>query len=403
MKVLQINSVCGIKSTGRICTDLADILVQNGHDCRIAYGRETVPEKYQHYALRIGTQRDVMYHALSARFFDNAGFGSRCATQKLICDIRAYDPDVIHLHNIHGYYINIQILFNYLKSCGKKIVWTLHDCWSFTGHCAYFDYAGCDKWKTGCNRCPQKREYPKSDGLDASCRNYRRKKELFTGVPNVTLVTPSHWLADLTRQSYLREYPVVVIPNGIDTEVFRPTVGNFRAEHHLENKIIILGVASVWDRRKGLSDFVKLSEMLDDTYKIVLVGLSKEQIQNLPGNILGIERTNSTKELAELYTAADVFLNLSVEETFGLVTIEALACGTPVIVYNKTAIPETVNSSCGMVLEAGVLHKLKQVLVEGQWREKLPECCVNNAKQFEVGAQFNRYLALYDYITSGSL
>ena len=239
--------------------------------------------------------------------------------------------------------------------------------------------------------------------MDASCRNYRRKKELFTGVPNVTLVTPSHWLADLTRQSYLREYPVVVIPNGIDTEVFRPTVGNFRAEHHLENKTIILGVASVWDRRKGLSDFVKLSEMLDDTYKIVLVGLSKEQIQKLPSNIFGIERTNSTKELAELYTAADVFLNLSVEETFGLVTIEALACGTPVIVYNKTAIPETVNSSCGMVLEAGILHKLKQVLVEGQWREKLPECCVNNAKQFEVGAQFNRYLALYDYITSGSL
>lgn len=403
MKVLQINSVCGIKSTGRICTDLADVLVQNGHDCRIAYGRETVPEKYQHYALRIGTQRDVMYHALSARFFDNAGFGSRCATQKLICDIRAYDPDVIHLHNIHGYYVNIEILFNYLKNCGKKIVWTLHDCWSFTGHCAHFDYAGCDKWKTGCNRCPQKREYPKSDGLDASCRNYRRKKELFTGVPNVTLVTPSHWLADLTRQSYLREYPVVVIPNGIDTEVFRPTESNFRADHHLENQKIILGVASVWTDRKGLQDFVKLSKMLDDTYKIVLVGLSKEQIQNLPGNILGIERTNSTKELAELYTAADVFLNLSVEETFGLVTIEALACGTPVIVYNKTAIPETVNSSCGMVLEAGVLHKLKQVLVEGQWREKLPECCVNNAKQFEVGAQFNRYLALYDYITSGSL
>lgn len=386
MKVLQINSVCGIKSTGRICTDLADILVQNGHDCRIAYGRETVPEKYQHYALRIGTQRDVMYHALSARFFDNAGFGSRCATQKLICDIRAYDPDVIHLHNIHGYYINIQILFNYLKSCGKKIIWTLHDCWSFTGHCAHFDYAGCDKWKTGCNRCPQKREYPKSDGLDASCRNYRRKKELFTGVPNVTLVTPSHWLADLTRQSYLREYPVVVIPNGIDTEVFRPTESNFRADHHLENQKIILGVASVWTDRKGLQDFVKLSKMLDDTYKIVLVGLSKEQIQNLPGNILGIERTNSTKELAELYTAADVCVNPTYEDNYPTVNLEAQACGTPVITYMTGGSSESVPKN--NQVPKGEFYAVAKCIRDDAFHA-LAEI------SFDKTNNFNRYMSLY--------
>mgnify|MGYP000231854880 FL=1 len=157
MKVLMINVVCGIRSTGRICTDLAIALEKQGHEVRIAYGRETVPEQFQKYAVRIGTDLDVKLHGIKARLFDRAGFGSRKATEKFIEWVKKYDPDIIHLHNIHGYYIDVERLFKYLRTCGKKIIWTLHDCWSFTGHCVYFDYIVCDKWKNGCFYCPQKK------------------------------------------------------------------------------------------------------------------------------------------------------------------------------------------------------------------------------------------------------
>lgn len=395
MKVLQINSVCGIKSTGRICTSLADMLTEEGHSCRIAYGRENVPEQYEPYALRIGCDRGVMCHALSSRILDNAGFGSRRATKKLIDDIRAYDPDVIHLHNLHGYYLNLEVLFTYLKTCGKKIIWTLHDCWGFTGHCAHFSYAGCDKWQSGCHHCSQKNAYPVCYGLDSSAKNFRRKKELFTGISNLTLVIPSKWLADLVEQSFLKEYPVRVIHNGVDLNVFKPTPSDFKERLGLENKTVVLGVASVWDRRKGLDDFIKLSTMLDDSYRIVLVGLTDKQIKALPKNIIGITRTNSTRELAALYTMADVFVNPSVEETFGLVTVEALACGTPVVVYNQTAVPEAVDDTCGIVTVAGELIQLKAALQTCLQAGFTRQNCLNRARQYEINDRFDQYLELY--------
>lgn len=352
MKVLMINVVCGIRSTGRICTDLATALEAQGHEVKIAYGRETVPEQFQKYAVRIGTDIDVKLHGGKARLFDGAGFGSKRATEKFIEWVKEYDPDVIHLHNIHGYYINVEVLFNYLKVCGKKVIWTLHDCWAFTGHTAYCDSVNCERWITGCYECPLTKAYPTSF-VDKSKQNWRKKKEIFSGIKGLTIITPSEWLAGLVRKSFLAEYPVKVINNGIDTSKFYPIESDFRKKNGLEGKFVLLGVATVFDDMKGYSDFLKLREMLGDEYRIVLVGLTKEQIKDLPRGILGIERTSSVRELAEIYTAADLFLNLSYCENYPTVNIEAMSCGTPVLTYKTGGSPEMVEKYGGIVVEQG--------------------------------------------------
>ncbi|WP_294752603.1 glycosyltransferase [uncultured Ruminococcus sp.] len=365
----MINSVCGIRSTGRICTDLADALTAQGHEVKIAYGRETVPEKSRKYAVRIGSNTDNKLHGLRSRLFDDTGFGSKRATKRFIEWVKSYDPDVVHLHNIHGYYINIELLFRYLAEAEKPVIWTLHDCWSFTGHCAYFDYAECDRWKTGCHNCPQKKEYPSSMLADRSKKNWEAKKKLFTAVKDMVFVTPSEWLAEILGQSYFGKYPVKVINNDIDLSVFRPTEGDFREKNGLTGKKMLLGVASVWDRRKGLKDYIKLSEKLDDNYRIVLVGLSEEQIKQLPENVIGISRTNNTKELAEIYTAADYFLNLTYEDNYPTVNLEAQACGTPVISYRTGGSTESA-VRFGTVVEKGAVGDVLKLIQSSPEFEK---------------------------------
>lgn len=389
MKILQINGVCGIKSTGRICTDLAEVLKENGHECLIAYGRETVPEKYNSVAFRIGTDNDVKLHGLKARLFDAAGFGSKQTTERFVEKIREYDPDIIHLHNIHGYYINIEVLFKYLKECGKPIVWTLHDCWAFTGHCSYFTAVDCSRWKTGCFGCPQKQKYPSSFFLDRSKQNWIKKKELFTSVKNMTVVTPSKWLAELVEKSFLGKFPVKVINNGIDTEVFKPTYGDFRTAHRLENKKIILGVASIWGKRKGLDDFIKLAGLIDDNYVIVLVGVTEKQKNTLPCNIIGISRTNNTAELAEIYTAANVFFNPTYEDNYPTVNLEAQACGTPVITYKTGGSPESTDP-CGVLPQGDVNGAIKLIEKSDAFKILLPP---------EKKAQYGEYIKLYEELT----
>lgn len=397
MKILMINSVCGIRSTGRICTDLADVLKEHGHECLIAYGREYVPEKYQEISYRIGSNTDVKLHALKARLFDAAGFSSGQATKRLIKKIREYDPDIIHLHNIHGYYLNIEILFEYLKKANKPVVWTLHDCWSFTGHCAHFDYANCEKWQTGCFSCPETSSYPKSL-CDYSKKNYQRKRKSFTAVERMTIVTPSIWLANLVQHSFLKEYPVNVIPNGIDLEVFKQTKGTFRQVHHLENKKIVLGVASAWNFKKGLYDFEKLSKMLDDSYQIVLVGLTEKQKEELSKSILGIAQTNDVTELAELYSTADIFVNSTYEDTYPTVNLEALACGTAVITYQTGGSPETLNSHCGRVVPKGNIIELKKSVEELCNKEKISVC---GRDEFDKNRCYQTYLNLFEDLQKG--
>ncbi len=343
MRLLEINSVCGIRSTGRIATDIAQEYEKKGYEVKIAYGRETVPEEYQRFAVRIGNEFLVRKNGLCSRLLDNEGLAAKAETKRFLKWAEEFNPDELWLHNIHGYYINYELLFKWIKSRPQmKVYWTLHDCWAFTGHCCYFSYKGCEKWQGGCSSCPLLKTYPASYLLDQSHNNYRRKKDAFAGVKNLTVITPSHWLAGLVKQSFLKDYPIEVRHNTIDTEVFRPTPGNFREKHGLSGKVILLGIASVWEERKGLDDFIRLSGMLGEQYKIVLVGLSEKQMKEIPASILGITKTNSKRELAEIYSAADFFLNLTYEDNYPTVNLEAQACGTPCITYRTGGSVECV-------------------------------------------------------------
>ncbi len=368
MRILMINSVCGIRSTGRICTDLTSALEKEGNEVKIAYGREVVPEYFQKYSVKIGNNFDIMIHGIKSRLFDYHGFASKKQTEKFLRWIDEYNPDVIHLHNIHGYYINIELLANYLKTCGKKIIWTLHDCWSFTGHCAYFDFVQCDKWKTGCRKCSIKGDYPASF-IDNSAKNYLKKKKLFTDIPNLTIVTPSQWLADLVKQSYLKDYPVVVINNGVNTDIFSPKISNIKEKYNISHKKVVLGVAAIWDKRKGLNDILELRKILNDEYVIVLIGLTKEQLSVLPENVTGIPRTNSAEELAQWYSCADVFLNPTYEDNYPTTNLEAIACGTPVVTYNTGGSVESA-SLYGAIAEKGDINKLKSLIENNDFTKK---------------------------------
>ena len=357
MKILQVNSVCGVTGTGRIVTDLYDAAVNNGHDCIIAYGEHKFHnDPGNRKTIEIGTMWDCKMHAVATRLWDAQGFSSRRATIEFLKKVEEYHPDVVHLHNLHGYYINIELLFRYLKRKKIKVVWTLHDCWPFTGHCVYFQQVGCDKWKEECRHCPLTRQYPASMGIDRSRQNYLRKKETFTGIKDMTLLVPSYWLADRVRESFLKDYPVQVVYNGIDLGIYRPTPSDFRKKYHLENKFVVLGVANVWVERKGLSTFLRLADRLGEEYKIVLVGLSEGQIASLPENVLGLPRTDTPRELAQIYTAADVFVNPGREETFGLTVAEAMACGTWPIVYADTACAEVVEKGTGTIVTVSYTH-----------------------------------------------
>ncbi len=395
MKILHINSVCGVTGTGRIVADLYDAAINDGHQCMIAYGEHKFHNNPgERQTIEIGSMTDCRVHAAMTRIVDAQGFGSRSATRRFLQKVEEYQPDVIHLHNLHGYYINIELLFQYLKTKRIKTVWTLHDCWSFTGHCVHFQEAGCDKWRQECGHCPLKRQYPSSIGLDRSTYNFHKKKALFTGIKDMTILVPSHWMQERVRQSFLKDYPIRVIYNGIDLETFHPIDSDFRTKYHLEDKFIILGVANIWVERKGLAVFLKLAELLGNEYQIVLVGLSQEQIKELPENILGFARTDTPVELAAVYTAADVFVNPSKEETFGLTVAEAMACGTWPIVYADTACAEVVQQGRGHIVADGI-RELEQTI--RLCKEKGVPAGIEKAAQIFSKERFGKeILAVYD-------
>lgn len=395
MKVIQINTFATL-STGRIAIDLSKTLEDNGHESRVFYSRGI--ELKDDFCVKFGNKFDITHHALLTRITDRTGFYSKFSTKNLIKQIEKYNPDIIHLHNLHGYYINIPLLFEYLKEINKPVVWTLHDCWAFTGHCAYYSMLLCDKWKKQCYECPQKQEYPKSILKDNSKINYREKKRIFNSLDNLNLVVPSNWLAGEVSQSFLKQYPTFTIYNGIDLEIFKPTKSNFRIRYNLQDKYIILGVASTWSTRKGLDIFIKLSKVLNSKFKIILIGLSKEQLNSIPSEILGFSRTESLQELAAIYTTADIYFNASKEEVMGLTTVEALACGTPAMVFDSTAIPEVIDNECGIVITSDndTVENIVKIINDLQSKKFSTLKCIERAKNFEKKQQFLKYIKLYE-------
>ena len=394
LKVLQINTVCGSGSVGRITVDIVHALEEAGDEGMIAFGRRQAPEGVKTW--KFGTNLDMGVHVLHTFFKGEHGFASSKQTARLIEKIKEYDPDIIHLHNVHGFYLDVEQLFRYLKTSGKPVVWTLHDCWSFTGHCAHFDYIGCMKWKTGCGSCPQyKNVYPYALFKDNSAGNYKRKKDAFTGVPDLTVVTPSRWLAGYVRESYLGEYPVQVIPNGIALDRFRPVNGGLRKRLGFENKYILLGVASMWEERKGYAYFEQLADRLDDSYQIILIGLSKRKLKTLHPRIHGVMRTNSMEELAEYYSMADAYVNTTLEDTFPTTNLEALACGTPVITFATGGSVESVDASCGKIVPKGDIEALIQAIEELRGEPDKKEACLRRAAGYDKDDRFQDYLKLY--------
>lgn len=366
MRVLIINEVCGYTSTGKICAQIAENYEEEGHTVKIAYGRSPyVPDEYKRYAVRIGKDWDVNFHAVMTRINDTHGFQSKLGTNRFLRWVEQYKPDLIWLHNLHGYYINVEYLFKWIKSHQNiEIRWTLHDCWAMTGHCVYFSAINCDKWKFGCYDCPQLMKYPATRGGDHTRRNYEWKKKTFSGVKNMTLITPSEWLKKIVEDSFMGEYKIEVQPNKIDTHIFKATESNFRKKYNIEDKKIILGVANVWTTNKGFNTFLKLPKLLGDGYAVVMVGLNKRQLRVLPDSIIGIERTHDQAELAGIYSAADIYFNPSLEETFGMTTLEAISCGTYTVVYKDTACEEVVKNyqNMGTAIEPGNLRTLIKIV-----------------------------------------
>ena len=361
MKILFVNCTCGIGSTGKIVAAKAKEYIKDGHQVKIAYGRiETIPDDLKPYAVRIGTKRDLLKHVVLTRILDMHGLGSRKATRDFVKWASQFSPDLLWLHNIHGYYINYEVLFEWIKSNpGMEVRWTLHDCWAFTGHCVHFETAHCEKWKKGCSKCCLRKTYPSSLVIDHSKNNYYRKKTAFQGVKKMSLITPSKWLGNLVSQSLLREYPVNVIYNTIDKTIFCPRSSSFREDIDAKDKTIVLGVASDW-YNKGLKDFIKLSSILGDNYIVVLVGLTKREISCLPVQMIGIERTLNQEKLAEIYTAADVFVNLTYQDTYPTVNLEAQACGTPCVTYRTGGSPESVPDQ--NVVNQGDIEEIANVI-----------------------------------------
>lgn len=402
--LLQINVTANSGSTGRIAEGIGQCAMSQGWRSILAYGQSA--NNSANELIRIGNNVSLKEHGLESRLFDRQGLASRFATKKFIDDIERLSPDIIHLHNIHGYYINYLILFDYLSKKRVPVVWTLHDCWSFTGHCAYFDYARCTKWKEGCiPPCPCKKNYPKSLLFESSRRNYDLKKKEFASVRNMTLVPVSNWLGSVVSQSFLSQYPVEVIHNGIDLDVFRPNEMKSELAKRLlsYNKRLVIGVASGWgEERKGLKDIIKLREILSDRFLIVLVGVEERLLPLLPKGIVGVERTQNQQELTSLYSIADVFLNPTYEDNYPTTNLEAMACGTPVITYKTGGSPEAVTPDTGWVVEQGDIEELKYII------EGLETCDENSSKmrrincrkraetEFDKNIRFNDYVELYN-------
>lgn len=397
MRILEINS-CNYGSTGNIMLQIGEQARAAGHQVTVAYpDSRTNRAKCVQDDVFIGNRFSRNLHLLLGKYTGRSGMFSWLSTVRFLRKFDKQRPELMHLHNLHQSYINLPLLFRYVKKHHVRVVWTLHDCWAFTGHCPHFTIAKCDKWKTGCHSCSQYKEYPQSF-VDDSKAMWKLKKKWFTGVEDMTIVTPSRWLADLVKRSFLRDYPVKVIHNGIDPEIFKPIQSDFRKKHGIpKDKYILLGVAFGWGVRKGLDVFVELAKQLDnEKYQIVLVGTDEKVDQQLPPNIISIHRTSNQQELAQIYTAVDLFVNPTREENYPTVNMEALACGTPVVTFRTGGSPEIIDETCGSVVDCDDIDALsREVQHICENKPYSMESCLKRAAGFCVNNRYKEYLELY--------
>lgn len=399
-KIIQINTALNSGSHGRIVEQISSRAAQEGFETTIVHGARYV-NKSQFADIQVTTKTQEKLNGVRSMLFDAHGLGLRCATKSLITKLEAIKPDIVHLHNIHGYYLNYQILFEYLAKTGIPIVWTLHDCWSMTGHCSQFENYNCDKWKTQCYDCQYHMDwYPKSV-IDRSKRNFELKKQCFTSVKNMMIVPVSHWLEDVVKQSFLSKYPIKVIHNGVDLLSFRPSEAS--GEISSSQRFTILGVASNWDNDKGVQEFIKLSNNPD--YQVIMIGVKDELKKKLPQNIITVSRTNNQSELAEYYSMADVFVNPTYKDTFPTVNLEALACGTPVITYKTGGSPESITPETGIVVEKGNFELLCEAVeaIRKNGKNYYSTSCRERAEKFyNKDERFKDYIELYENILNNS-
>lgn len=395
MNIVQINGGA-VGSTGKIMLGISTVCTDEKQKTLCAAPEVLSGNKTGQNYYMIQNNNHRRLNVLLDRITGRHNMHSKIATEKLLKVISGFKPDIIQLHNLHEAYINLPMLFKYIKKHNIKTVWTLHDCWAFTGHCPHFDMIGCDKWKTGCYDCPQYKDYPKSF-FDNSKYMYRLKKKWFTGVKNMTIVTPSEWLARLVKESYLKDYPVKVINNGIDLNIFKPTESDFRKKYALENKYIVLGVAFGWGKRKGLDVFIELANRLDkEKYKIVLVGTDDNVDRLLPENIISIHRTQNQTELAEIYTAANVYVNPTREDNYPTVNMESVACGTPVVTFNTGGSPEIIDETCGAIAEKDDTDAMYNEIIRiCETKPYSEEACLKKANSFDARRKFENYVQLY--------
>ena len=393
---LQINECLNL-STGKIAQQIGELAISKGWESWIAYsGREKEMPSKSHL-IRVGSFIDSCIHYVGDRFLDNEGLSSRRETKKLLKRIDEIKPDVVHLHNIHDHWLNYKLLFTYLAKAKIPVVWTQHDQWATTGHC-YYNLVGCERWKQECHDCPLSKWYC----LDRSRRNFKLKKQLIADIPSLTIVAVSEWLANMMKQSHLKNRNIEVIHNGVDIKTFspQPTIADYERYDIDLKKKILLGVASPWSERKGLNDYIELSKKLDNRFVIILVGLTDAQIEILPDNIIGINRTQNQTELAHLYSMADILLSLSYGETFGMTMAEAYACGTPCLVYDNTAQPEIVTHETGCIAKTGCIDDLVRLIyemTENRYKQNHTVDCRKQAEEhFDKDKCFEKYIELYE-------
>ena len=408
-KLLQINPVLRTNtSTGRIVQEIGELAIAGGWESYIAYsrGRDGIrPCKSK--LIPVGGKIDVAFHGLWTRLTDGHGLASWSATRRFVNEIKALNPDIIHIHNIHGYFLNYKILFDFLEQSNIQVVWTVHDCWLYTGHCYYYSSVGCDKWMRGCGKCPQRSAFPNSWFVDRSKQNFIDKSLAFNSIKDrLTIVPVSQWIRGEMSNSFLKDCQFQVIHNGIDLNVFsvQDNEQGVRQRYGLGDKRVILALTSIWSKEKGWDDLVEMSKMLNDNELIVMVGVNDKQLEQLPNNIVGIKRTENVQQLAELYSAADVFVNPTWQDNYPTVNLEAIACGTPVVTYRTGGSVESVTSATGAIVEQGDVVGLlaaARIIMQGD-RDVYRTACRNYAlENFSKTERYKDYLKLYDQLLEG--